>query len=103
MLKKTFKDEGYLFLSKNGIPFTRDTINKIINQVMRNVKINKHISCYSFRHAVASHLIKNKVDIRFISELLGHSDLQTTQRYCHLEISDLKKMHALYHPREQGK
>jgi integrase/recombinase XerD len=102
MLKGNIKDEGYLFLSKNGIPFSRDTINKVINQIMRNVKINKHISCYSFRHATASHLVKNKVDIRFVSELLGHTNLQTTQRYCHLNITDLKKMHSLYHPREKG-
>jgi integrase/recombinase XerD len=103
MLKGNIKDEGYLFLSKNGIHFTRDTINKVIRQVMKNIKLNKHISCYSFRHATASHLVKNKVDIRYVSELLGHTNLQTTQRYCHLEISDLKKMHALYHPREQTK
>jgi integrase/recombinase XerD len=101
MLKGNKKDEGFLFMSKFGIPFSRDSINTVIQNVMKNVKIDKHITCYSFRHACATHLIKNKVDIRFVSELLGHNNLQTTQRYCHLEISDLKKVHSLYHPREQ--
>jgi site-specific recombinase XerD len=63
---------------------------------------NKHITFYSFRHAVATHLLKHKVDIRYIAELLGHSSLNTTQRYTHVEISDLKKIHSLTHPREQA-
>jgi integrase/recombinase XerD len=100
MLKGNIKDEGYLFLNNKGTAYTRKTINYVIYQVMKRVKLNKHITCYSFRHAAASHLVKNKVDIRFVSELLGHNNLQTTQKYCHLEISDLKKMHAMYHPRE---
>ncbi len=101
MLRGKTKDEGYLFLSQRGNPFSRDTINAcVIRSVLRNVKLNKKITCYSMRHAVATHLIKNKVDIRYVSELLGHKSINTTQKYCHLEISDLKKMHALYHPRE---
>lgn len=101
MLKGKTKDEGYLFLSQRGNPFSRDTINAcVIGSVLKNVKLNKKITCYSMRHAVATHLIKNKVDIRYVSELLGHESINTTQKYCHLEISDLKKMHSLYHPRE---
>ena len=101
MLKGKVKDEGHLFLTLRGNPFNRETINKcVIGTVLKGVKLNKKISCYTFRHSIATHLIKNKVDIRFVQELLGHSSLRTTQKYCHLEISDLKKMHALYHPRE---
>ena len=104
MLKGTLKDEGYLFLSERGRPFNRETLNRcVITQVMKYVKINKKVSCYTFRHSVASHLVKNKVDIRYVSQLLGHESLKTTQKYVHLEISDLKKMHSLYHPREQEK
>ena len=102
MLKGKKVDDGFLFLSERGRPFDRSTLNKcVMAQVSKNVKINKKITCYSFRHSVATHLIKNKVDIRYVSELLGHSSLKTTQKYCHLDISDLKKMHSLYHPREK--
>jgi len=102
-LKGIRNDPGYLFLSNRGNPFDRCSINKcVIRSVLRNVKIkNKHISFYSFRHSVATHLLKNKVDIRYIARLLGHSSLNTTQRYTHVEISDLKKVHSLTHPREK--
>jgi len=104
MLKGVLKDEGYIFLSVKGKPFNRETLNKcVIFEVMKNVDIKKHVSCYTFRHSVATHLVKNHVDIRYIAQLLGHESLRTTQKYVHLEISDLKKMHSLYHPREQDK
>ncbi len=104
MLKGKRNDEGYLFLTVKGTKFNRDTINKcVIHEVVKNLKLNKNVTCYSFRHGLATHLIQNKVDIRFVQELLGHESLNTTQKYCHLNITDLKKMHALYHPREQEK
>ena len=104
MLKGKLKDKGYLFLNERGQKFNRDTLNKcVMRQVMKNNRINKKVSCYTFRHSLATHLVKNKVDIRYVGQLLGHESLRTTQKYVHLEISDLKKMHAMYHPREQEK
>jgi integrase/recombinase XerD len=101
MLKGKVNDDGYLFLSQRGNKFNRDTINScVIGTVLKGVLLDKKVTCYTFRHSVATLLIKRGVDIRYVSELLGHSSLHTTQKYCHLEISDLKKMHALYHPRE---
>jgi len=95
-------DPGNLFLSRKGIPFNRDTINLgPIRTILRNNKTDKHLSCYTFRHAAASHLLQNKVDIAYIAQLLGHVSLRTTQRYTKVEISDLKKMHAICHPRER--
>jgi len=54
------------------------------------------------RHGAASHLIANGVDIAYGARLLGHESLETTKRYLKIEIGDLKKMHALYHPREHS-
>ena len=62
--------------------------------------INKHISCYTFRHSVASQLLHNKADIAHIAKLLGHASLRTTQQYLHIDITDLKKVHSMCHPRE---
>lgn len=102
MLKGKRNDLGYLFLSQRGNPFNKSTINKsVMRSVIQKMKLKKHVSCYSFRHAVATHLMRNKVDIMYIAQLLGHSSLRTTQKYLHVEISDLKKMHSLYHPRER--
>ena len=90
-----------MFLTKRGNPFNKTTINKTVIQSIRDkLKFNKHVSCYVFRHTVATHLLANKVDITYIAKLLGHSSLKTTQKYLRIEISDLKKMHRLYHPRE---
>lgn len=95
-------DNGYLFISANGNRFNVANINAcVIHSMVRNLRIDKNISIYSFRHAVATHLLQNNVDIRYVAELLGHNSLTTTQIYCHVDISDLKKMHALHHPREK--
>ena len=101
LLKGIIKDEEYLFLSDRGHKLNKETINKfVIAKVMKNVSINKKVTCYTFRHSIASALVRNKVDIRYVAQLLGHDSLETTKKYVHLEISDLKKMHSLYHPRE---
>ena len=49
----------------------------------------------------ASALIAHGVDIAYVAQLLGHESLETTKRYLKIEIGDLKRMHSLYHPREQ--
>jgi len=103
LLKAKLNDPGYIFLTNRGNPFNRSSINKcVIRSILKHSKIkNKHISFYSFRHSLATHLLSEKVDITYIAQLLGHKSLNTTQRYTHVEISDLKKVHSLTHPREK--
>ncbi len=102
MLKGKTDDPGYLFLSQRGNPFNKSTINKcVMRSVAHHAKLDKAISCYTLRHSIATQLLRNKVDIMYIAQLLGHASLRTTQKYLHVEISDLKKMHSLYHPREK--
>jgi integrase/recombinase XerD len=103
MLKGKSQDSGILFLSQRGNPFNKTTINKsVMRPVARKLGGKRYLSCYSFRRAVATHLLANRVDITYIARLLGHASLRTTQRYAQVEIGDLKKMHSLYHPRERG-
>lgn len=90
----------YLFLNDRGLPFNRKTLNNLMERITRNLELKIKVTCYTFRHSVATHMIQNKVDIRFVQELLGHESIKTTQRYLHLTITDLKKVHSLYHPRE---
>ncbi len=102
MLKGKRNDPGYLFISQRGNPFNKSTINKcVMRSVAHKAELDKTISCYTMRHSIATHLLRNKVDIMYIASLLGHSSLNTTQKYLRVEIGDLKKMHSLYHPREK--
>jgi len=101
MLRGKRDDPGYLFLSLRGNPFDKSSINKcVMRSIMHNRYVSKPISCYTFRHTIATHLLQNRVDIMYIAKLLGHASLRTTQRYLRVDITDLKKMHSLYHPRE---
>jgi site-specific recombinase XerD len=102
MLKGIQTDPGILFLTRRGNAFNNTTINSSVMRSMeKKLGTKKHLSCYCMRHSVASHLLAGHVDITYIAKLLGHSSLRTTQKYVHVEISDLKKIHSLYHPRER--
>jgi integrase/recombinase XerD len=102
LLKGKRNDPGNLFLTQFGNPFDRKSINKsVMKPIQQKLKLKKNITVYSFRHAVATHLLHHKVDVAYIAQLLGHRSLNTTQQYLKIEIGDLKRMHALYHPRER--
>ena len=95
-------DPGALFLTAIGTPFSRKTINRaVMGRVNKLLGGEKQITCYAFRHMAATHLIANGVDIAYVAQLLGHESLETTKRYLRIEISDLKRMHSMYHPRER--
>lgn len=102
MLKGGSTDPGNLFLSSRGNPFNRSTINRtVMASVSRTTGTKKHLSGYTFRHSVATHLLSRGLDIAHIGRLLGHKSLETTMRYLNVEIGDLKRSHTKYHPREQ--
>ena len=95
-------DPGYLFLTQFGNPFERRSINKwVMRPIQEKLKLKKPLTVYSFRHALATHLLQNNVDVSYIAKLLGHRSLNTTQQYLKIEIGDLKRVHSLYHPRER--
>ena len=101
MLRDKKTDSGFLFLSSRGNQFDRNSINKtVMKSVTKNVKLDKHISFYSMRHGIATDLLASDVDITYIAKLLGHSSVSITQKYTRVDITDLKKIHSLKHPRE---
>jgi integrase/recombinase XerD len=63
--------------------------------------IDKPGSCHLFRHAMATQMLENGADIRFIQAILGHAQLTTTEIYTHVSIAKLKEIHALTHPAER--
>jgi integrase/recombinase XerD len=88
-----------LFLSPRGGRMHVSTLNEAVKFWVQKVGIRKHVTCHTFRHSVATHLLKGGADIRHIQVLLGHSSLVSTERYTHVEISDLKKVVKRAHPR----
>lgn len=96
------KETNLLFITINGLPINHSNLIWIIKKYTKRAKIKKHITPHSLRHTCATHLLKNKASLRHIQQLLGHASIETTQIYTQLELSDLKKAHRMYHPRERG-
>lgn len=88
----------YVFLNNHGKNMTRQGFFKIIKSIANDVGINKEISPHILRHSFASHLLKHGADLRTIQELLGHSNVSTTQIYTHISNEELKENYKNYHP-----
>ena len=95
-LKKEVND--FLFLNNHGKKMTRQGFYKIIKKLARDNNIKKDISPHTLRHSFATHMINNGADLRSIQELLGHSDISTTQIYTHVSTEKLKNTFESYHP-----
>ena len=98
-LSKRNESLGYLFLNSRGQKLSRMSLWKIVNKYSLKAKINKKVSPHTFRHSFATHLIRGGASLRAVQEMLGHSDISTTQIYTHLDKSELKKVYDKYHPR----
>lgn len=92
-------DESALFINRFGSRITDRGVRNILIKYTRRAGIMRKVSPHDLRHAFATHLLVNGADIRSVQELLGHSDISTTQIYTHLNINDLKLEHKLTHPR----
>lgn len=88
-----------LFLSNWGRRLYDSTANAIVRAYAAKAKVKKRVTCHTFRHSVATHLLKGRADIRHIQVLLGHRSLQTTERYTRVEIQDLREVVRRAHPR----
>ena len=87
-----------LFLTDYGEPVSPVWVADKVKRYMQFAGIHKPGSCHLLRHACATHMLDNGADIRFIQELLGHSNLATTEIYPHVSIEKLQQIHAATHP-----
>ncbi|MGH7180320.1 MAG: site-specific tyrosine recombinase XerD [Tepidisphaeraceae bacterium] len=88
-----------LFLSRSGKPLERIALWMLVEKCGRRSGLLKEISPHVLRHCFASHLVSGGADLRIVQELLGHSDISTTQVYTHVDSARLKATHARFHPR----
>ena len=91
---------NYVFLNNHGKIMTRQGVFKMIKKECLIKGINKNISPHTLRHTFATHLLQNGADLRIIQEILGHSDISTTQIYTHISNEKLKQDYKEYHPRK---
>lgn len=90
----------YLFVSRTGRRLNRERIWAIIREATLIAGIDKEIHPHTLRHSFATHLLENGADLRAIQEMLGHSDISTTELYTHVNKSRLLAVHRQFHPRK---
>lgn len=91
-------DNMVLFISHRGAPLSRNQISYSVRQYVKHSGIGRKGACHMFRHAMATAMLENGADIRFIQQMLGHRSLETTEIYTHVSIRKLQQIHAATHP-----
>lgn len=98
--KKRFpRSQDVLFLNAHGRPLTRMAIWNIVDKYSKQAYIEKAVHPHTFRHSFATHLLEGGADLRAVQEMLGHSDISTTEIYTHVDKEYLKEVHKTFHPR----
>ena len=90
--------ERRLFLNCDGAPLSNDALSWRVRDYFQRAGIEKRGACHLFRHTMATAMLDNGADIRHVQEMLGHTQIATTQRYTHVSIARLKAVHAATHP-----
>lgn len=92
-------ESGYLFVNCSGKPMSRQGFWKLVKQYAGKAHIVKDITPHTLRHSFAVHLVQNGADLKAVQEMLGHSDISTTQMYLHMNVNRVREVYAKAHPR----
>lgn len=96
-------EETSLFVNMNGSRLTRQGFWKIIKQYAKSAGIKKDITPHTLRHSFATHLLENGAQLKDIQEMLGHSDISSTQVYAHIMKDKFSTVYNKFHPRARAK
>jgi len=91
-------DHGVLFLSTTGEALVVGALTHLVQWYVNKAELNKRGSCHMFRHTMATLMLEGGADIRFIQQMLGHSELSSTEIYTQVSIKKLKEIHSMTHP-----
>ncbi len=94
----TARDEYAVFVSGYGEAYDGAGIGRLVKHAMKKAGIEKGGCAHLFRHAMATHMLENGADIRFIQTMLGHGDSKSTQVYTRVSIEKLREIHQATHP-----
>lgn len=99
LLQKRMKSENIIFLNSRGSKLSRMGLWKLVKKYCDAAEIKKEVHPHTFRHSFATHLLEGGADLRAVQEMLGHSDISTTQIYTHIDREYVKQIHKDFHPR----
>ena len=93
------KESDVLFANCSGQPMSRQGFWKLIKYYAKKADIKADITPHTLRHSFAAHLVENGADLRSVQEMLGHSDISTTQIYASMNHSHIREVYTKAHPR----
>lgn len=99
LILKVGQNSDFIFLNSRGTALTRQAVWQIIKKYCNMAGIQKNVTPHTLRHTFATHLLENGADLRVVQEILGHSDISTTQIYTNLSQKHILQVYAKTHPR----
>ena len=91
-------DSGILFLASTGAAIAPDILTNLARDYIEKAGFGNRGACHLFRHTMATLMLENGADVRYIQEMLGHAKLDSTQIYTQVSIRRLKEIHTATHP-----